>query len=377
MTGQTDSFCPAPWVTFYLEPNGRVDMCCISSSQLGTVHEHSLKEILKSHQLIEIKQMMRENRPVSACKSCHQVPVLQERFIKGFGGRHHPDYQDIEGFKLKYLDLRWNNTCNYACIYCGPELSSLWAQIKDSKQTKISHVKQDMIDLMIENIDSLEEVYLAGGEPLMLKENVTVLAALLDRNPKCKIWCNTNLSTIEDNQIFDLLCQFDHVHWHVSGEAIGSQYEYIRWPGQWKVFDANLRKLKSIDKPNHKMAFNLVWLNLNGIEIWNYIDHLVSLDIDIGLVSILPYNMNNWPGPWHLKNMPRDFLETVRARMMHPVYQQIHTYQQNLEFITKQLNDVDHMPDMLSIASTLAEMDRTRNLDSRSVFPHIHSYLQS
>lgn len=377
MNARTDSFCPAPWMTFYVEPTGRVDLCCISSAKLGDIHDQPLSEILGSNKVIQIKQMMQNNVQVPECKACHDVDVLQQRFIRQFGGRAHADYADINSFKLKYLDLRWNNTCNYACIYCGPELSSLWAQIKDSRQSKISQVRQDMIDLVLDNITNLEEIYLAGGEPLMLKENVTILSHLIEKNPTCKILVNTNLSMIEHNDVYDMLCRFENVQWHISAETVDNQYEYVRWPGKWRMFDQNLQSLRNQIKTTNDVAFNLVWLNLNGLSIWDYIDHLAKIGVDIAKVSILPYNMDNWPGPWHLKHMPKSYLETIRQRMDDKKYHRVHTYQQNIEFIDKYINDPNHVADLDQVISQLRALDQARNLDSHAVFPTIYSYTQS
>jgi len=379
MTNQKDTFCPAPWMTFYVEPNGRVDLCCIASAQVGNLHERPLKDILRSDKIIEIKKQMLANEPVPGCEACHSgyESSFQHRLVRQFGGREHGDYQSLDDFKLKYLDLRWNNTCNYACIYCSADLSSLWAQIDGVKQIKITNMRTDMMDLVMENLENLQEVYLAGGEPLMLKENLTILTRLAEVNPDCKIICNTNLSNIKENAIFDKINDFKHVQWMVSAEAQHLEYEYIRWPGKWQTFDQNLRTLKSLGRPNHTLAFNLVWLNLNGLSIWDYIDHLINIELDISSVSILPYNMDVWNGPWHLKHMPQEFLQRVRERMSDAKYHKIYTYQQNLDFINKHINDPNHQSNIATIKEYLEQLDKSRNLDHRYIFPTVDSYLQS
>lgn len=377
MSIQPDNFCPAPWMTFYVEPSGRVDMCCVSAANLGNLHHKSLPEILKSDRLVEIKQMMLANQPIPECKACHQTPALQRRFIQQFGGKDHVDYQTAETFKLKYLDLRWNNTCNFACIYCYSELSSLWAQIDGKKQIKINHMRDDLFDFVVENAHTLEEIYLAGGEPLMIKENIKILSIIKQHNPKCRIFCNTNLSQIENNEIFDLICGFDHVHWQISGETVGSQYEYLRWPGKWNTFDNNIRSLLRSSKPKHHIGFNLVWLNLNGIGIWDYLDYLANIGVDMQSVSILPYNMDNWQGPWHLKHMPKSFLEKILERMSESKYHTVFTYHQNLGLIQKLLDDPNHKVDQNQVLSQMEKFDCTRHLNSRTVFPEIYSFLTS
>lgn len=377
MTKQRDTFCPAPWMTFYLEPNGKVDLCCIGSADLGSVHEQSLRQILTSKKVIEIKQRMLDNQPVPGCEACHNDydSSLQHRFLRQFGGRDHVDYQDVQDFKLKYLDLRWNNTCNYACVYCNSDLSSLWAQIDGTKQIKITALKTDLVDLVMDDLHNLQEIYLAGGEPLMLKENVLILSRLAEINPSCKIICNTNLSQIQNNEVFARINDFEHVQWMISAEAVGDQYEYLRWPGKWSGFEQNLCTLAQMDRPDHTIAFNLVWMNLNGLGIWDYIDHLLEMGLDITPVSILPYNMDVWSGPWHLKHMPRDYLLAVKDRMSDPRYQQIYTYHQNMDFLDKHINDPAHAPNMHVVQERLAYFDQARNLDSRNIFPTIYSYI--
>ena len=86
-----------------------------------------------------------------------------------------------------------------------------------------------------------EHVVITGGEPMLMKENLEFLQLLKKENPDCHIRVNTNLSTTMTG-VFDLLCSFKNVHWTVSVESMGEEYEYIRHHGSWVDFDQNLDK---------------------------------------------------------------------------------------------------------------------------------------
>ena len=42
-----DKFCPAPWLSFYVDPSGNIENCCVSRNKLGNIeHGNDLKQVL-------------------------------------------------------------------------------------------------------------------------------------------------------------------------------------------------------------------------------------------------------------------------------------------------------------------------------------------
>jgi organic radical activating enzyme len=115
------------------------------------------------------------------------------------------------------------------------DYSSKWAAELGKKvphnQQSIDRVKE----YVFSNIKNLTNVYLAGGEPLLMKQNQEFLELLYKENPDVTLRVNTNLSKT-DTKIFDQLCQFKNVHWTVSVETIEQEYEYVRHHGNWQDF---------------------------------------------------------------------------------------------------------------------------------------------
>ena len=374
------NFCPAPWVSLYIEPDGTVKNCCISKGSLGNINEFvDLGDAVNGKLNLEIKELMLKDQPVLACENCSNQSgphTLQQHFKNKFKNISDDFYSNTNNFKLKYLDIRWNNTCNFACIYCGPKLSSLWAE-QGQQVIKMKEVKGDLLNFVLESAADLQEIYLAGGEPLMLKEYEIILTKLLEVNKQCRICINTNLSIVEGNKIFELLKQFKNVQWLVSGEAMYKQYEYIRWPGKWDVFVKNLHLIKSI--PFHLLSVNMVLMNINSLSIWDYIDFL---DDELGVprkaMSINIFNMRDSLGSYAIQRLTDKQRELVRERISKRDYSKILGFDNVIDSLND--NRSDKLSGWNGLEYTIEEfekLDKIRNLNSREIFPDIYNIVNS
>ena len=129
------NFCAIPWSGFELEPNGNVKNCIISKDVIGNIHNNDIETIIKNNPIR--KQMLNGEYP-SNCEGCY----LQEKhrpnnfdsissrlyYAKQLGPKIKTDLLDnADNFDLTHIDLRWSNSCNQACVYCGSNYSSKWA----------------------------------------------------------------------------------------------------------------------------------------------------------------------------------------------------------------------------------------------------------
>jgi MoaA/NifB/PqqE/SkfB family radical SAM enzyme len=90
--------------------------------------------------------------------------------------------------KLVYWDFRFSNLCNMKCRMCGGHLSSMWVADEDkiyhrvSKANPVVNVADNSIDniykILNENMEYVEEIYFAGGEPLIMDEHYYILEKL-------------------------------------------------------------------------------------------------------------------------------------------------------------------------------------------------------
>lgn len=392
-------FCAAAWTGLYLHPDGGVDFCCVAKNNLGNIKENSLQEIMSSARVREIRQSMLNDQPVAGCSACwrqdkeHRMqtffntkyvrqqpigrvqtcdPVLDQQF-----------FSSVDNSRPKYLDLRWNNTCNFACMYCGEEYSSLWAE--ENQKHNLSIIvekpdrveKQSIFDYLNQAYQSVDWIYFAGGEPLAIKENASMLDSLHAINPDCVLQINTNLSMLDGNPIFDRLKKFTNVRWMISGEAMGDIFEYMRWPGRWENFQNNIRTVSKLRNLGHEITFNLVAMNINHLTIWDYVDFLLDLDIvdkpsDINLNL---YDMRESSNPFSIQRMPLMWKDQVRELLNRRQYtiRGVDNYLDALEDALPKNQIKWH--GLEYTVSRLAMLDRQRQVDSRRIFPHVYDYI--
>tara|TARA_R110000803_G_scaffold122782_1_gene190767 strand:- start:47 stop:1216 length:1170 start_codon:yes stop_codon:yes gene_type:complete len=375
------SICTLPWTGFELEPNGNIKNCIISKTKLGNINKTNIKDIIHGKENIELKQSMLADSKPRNCAGCY----LQEKhttnlssissrlyYLKEIGAKTDLTlYDDVKNFSLKHVDLRWTNSCNQACVYCGPEYSSKWAQEMGEKVKSNKEARQEVKDYVFENIAHLENVYLAGGEPMLMKENYEFLKLLKEKNPNCTIRVNTNLSTTETG-IFELLCSFKNIHWTVSVETIEEEYEYVRHHGNWNDF---LQNLDVINKLDHKINFNMLHFILNYKGIHNCIDLLKGKGFHDNSFVIGPLFT-----PLHLNmlNLPEEMLNNVVQSLKDKLNERPQGYLKNsYENLIQYYTTTRFQKNLKSFYYNLGKMDQRRNQNGRLIFTELFKELNA
>jgi sulfatase maturation enzyme AslB (radical SAM superfamily) len=365
------AFCPAPWRSLYVDPTGRVDNCCIGKNQLGNIQENSVDQILFGLTNQQVQQTMLNGEYPAGCDLCENgINNLQSNMLKNFPDKTPENYK-LGTFKLQYLDARWSNTCNLACVYCSPNLSSTWAQELNQPVRIEKEYKTELLNYVLDNVETLHQVYLAGGEPLLMKENEQLIAAIRERNPSCQLLVNTNLTQIESSSMFQHLLELENCRWLISVDDSNERFEYLRYPAQWSKFVDNLDLLKS-STPINQISFNMVLTCLNALTIWDTIDWLLQQGYPVDNYNLALYN--NWTdsGPLDIRSMPVEFQQQVLSRMNYKKYQNLSGWQ----------TIYNHVSELVCYSKTallayLTQLDQRRGLNSKKVFPTVYNYLNN
>lgn len=365
------SICTLPWSGFELEPNGKVKNCVISQHSLGNINNTNIHDILHGEKNIKLKESMLEDEMPSNCSGCH----LQENDRSNLGSissrlYYHKElgkkipmgyYDNAKNFSLKHVDLRWTNACNQACVYCAPELSSKWAQELGVKVRSKIDARQEVKQYVFDNIAQLENVYLAGGEPMLMKENFEFLKLLKEKNPRCSIRVNTNLSSTRTG-VFELLCEFENVHWIVSVESMREEYEYIRHHGVWKDFLDNLNKIKQLD---HKISFNMLFFILNYNSIYDTVNFFRDMGYHENSFIIGPLYM---PKHFNVLNLPDSVLSQIKNRLLEEIAVSDHYLKNSFENILAYVSATNWEKDTSSFIREMETLDQRRGLQGKRIF---------
>jgi len=369
-------FCPIPWTGFQYNSNGDVLNCIRSQRPIGNLKDNSIFEILENN--TETKQNMMKDREGIGCSVCYNLEegkkgydIISDRifYLRELKDVPLDTYDDENSFDLRKIDIRWSNSCNHACVYCSPEYSTMWAhELKIKIEEPPEHRVEELQKYVFDNADKLKHVYLAGGEPLLMKENMKLLAILQEKNPDVNIRVNTNLSKT-GTPVFDKLCEFKNVHWTISVETLAEEFEYIRHGGKWEDFLDNLNNINS----NHKLSFNMLWLVLNHRSVFDCIDFLKDRGYHNNSFVVGPVLGPDW---LDVRNLPEDRLDNLRIALhsridQEPGYLLEESYKNMMRHLKQPFDkNIDNT------FKKLNEMDQRRGLDSKIIFPEVYECLR-
>ena len=373
------SFCPMPWTGLMYNFDGNIKNCIRSSAPIGNIKDNTIENILLGQTNILTKNKMLNRWEEDRCLSCYELEtntnsfdVISDRifYLKELKDIDKSLYDSANNFDLHTIDVRWSNLCNFACVYCGPSYSSKWAT---ELQTKLSgptnQQREDFKNYIFDHADQLKHVYLAGGEPLLIKENLELLELLKEKNPNVNLRINTNLSKV-DTRIFDLICEFPNVHWTVSVESIEQEYEYIRYGGSWQDFLDNLITIKRLD---HKISFNMLHFILNYKSIFNCITYLKTLGFHNNSFII---GALTGPDYLNIRHLPNTMLLSVEQELEDWINQKPGFLLENGLRNVLQYIKTPAEKNIKYCLTEIAKMDQRRNLNSRAVFKELYNLIE-
>jgi len=367
------TFCPIPWTgLMYNGFDGTIKNCIRSAGTIGNIKDAPIERVIHGNTNVLIQNKIVSDIAVPSCRTCYDLEhgkkgfdIISDRkfYIRELKNVSLDTYR-AGNFNLKTIDVRWTNLCNFACVYCNPEFSSRWADELDIKQqSPTDKQRANFKQYIFEHATQLEHVYLAGGEPLLMRENLELLD-LLDPNVNLRI--NTNLSKV-DTQVFERICQFKNVHWTVSVETIGDEFEYIRHGGQWQDFQDNLKHIKTLD---HKITFNMLHFLLNYQSIFGCVDFLKAQGFHNNAFVI---GALLEPEYLNIRHLPDSVLQSVKsileARINEaPGYLLEDSYRNMLHYIEQPFKK-----DFLGSMNEIHTLDQRRKVDSSKIFKDLYN----
>lgn len=278
------SFCVIPWIHMATRPNGDARLCCVANASGAATGDHGVGLVKKENgqsanfgvdtplsawnndYMKDVRLTMLDGKIPASCTKCFEEEsngVASKRIWEAYDWMNND--LDIEKLidetsdngavppVIRYLDLRLGHTCNLKCVMCSPHDSSRWVQDYESMMAKtkstivISQInwdkntfnnywyeKPEFWDDIFEQIPHIEQLYFAGGEPLMIKEHKRFLEEIIKRgyNDKITLRYNSNGVLLDENMI-EIWTQFKKVKFSVSVDALEERNWYIRYPTDW------------------------------------------------------------------------------------------------------------------------------------------------
>ena len=260
---ESKTFCIYPWIHLHAYPTGDAYPCCHAEMKPGVVgncRTNTLAEIWQDAPMQKLRKDMLTETPHAACTRCYEQE--ESGFFSGrkSANKHHGHHiKKLESnpFEMTYWDIRFSNLCNLKCRSCGHIFSSQWYQDQaklaggDWKERNqvlnyAGRTETDMWEQLEPHLDYVEQIYFAGGEPLLMEEHYNILEELLKRGrTDVRLIYNTNFThtDLKGNSVFDYWKQFDSVAVGASLDASGARGEYIRKGTNWAQVEQNRRDM--------------------------------------------------------------------------------------------------------------------------------------
>ena len=263
---ESKTFCIYPWIHLHAYPTGEAYPCCHAEMAVGPVgncRKNTLAEIWQDVPMQQLREDMLTETPNVTCGRCY------EQEANGFfSGRksankhhgHHIKKLEENPFEMTYWDIRFSNLCNLKCRSCGHIFSSQWYQDQaklagsdwKDRNTVLNYAgrtETDMWQQLEPHLDYVEQIYFAGGEPLLMEEHYRILEELVQRKRfDVRLIYNTNFTHTElrGKSVFEYWRQFDSVAVGASLDDSGSRAEYIRNGTDWAVVEQNRKDMLKI-----------------------------------------------------------------------------------------------------------------------------------
>jgi MoaA/NifB/PqqE/SkfB family radical SAM enzyme len=305
----------------------------MGSNLLGNIKKESITNIVESPKLAQIKQDLLDNHSNDNCKSCYEseknsgIASLRNHF-----NLHHPDIDK----GLQFLDLRWSNLCNLNCIYCDPGQSSSWQDKLYPHTDKVikNPYDKELEEWVLSKSTQIHELILIGGEPLLMKQNISLLNKISDN---ARISIITNLSyNLSTNPCAELLFKrpSDNTLWNISVENYGDRFEYIRTGADWNQFETNLKLL--VERAPNTVNLLMVYGIFSALNLFDTVKMYHSMGIKKIQVNMLLGNP-----ALDIFKFPMSIIEIARDQMQKVLEWQKETY--SIDYDLYKCHDIEHI----------------------------------
>jgi hypothetical protein len=224
------------------------------------------------------------------------LPHIEEIVKSGDGANIDPSY----------LEVAFESTCNFKCVYCSPESSSRWQEEIET------HGPIELEDFKLHDLDWLKEVgklpihykeqnpyidafwkwwpelypnlhtfRITGGEPLLSKHTWKVLDYIAENpNPNLTLAINTNLNVPDKlvekmvEYINRISCNIKLFDVYTSLESTGKHAEYSRFGMQFDEFKKNCKYVLD-NTPNTTRLHYMTTINLTSAPtLLEYLEYI-------------------------------------------------------------------------------------------------------
>jgi len=315
--------CLRPWHSLEVNTDGSARPCCVFDDRIKrngqelNIATSSISEIKNSDYMNNLRASFLNGDRPSECNQCwkqedvgsttsHRISsnINISKFIKEF---------DPDNTELKTLGLALGNICNLKCRICGPWASSMWNADElrtmpvDQRLGTLEHHMQtagswpmaasEFWDTLNQDIQSVNELNIYGGEPLMTPKHFDMLRYLVDVGASHNIILSYNTNGTQfSNKVVDQWKKFKKVNIAISIDNLENKFEYERKNASWVKLLENLDQFEYLQDQHSNIMIQCVVT----VSVFNLLD-LIEIN---GWISTRKFKLKTF---WNILQVPEHF----------------------------------------------------------------------
>ena len=302
------------------------------------------------------------------CGACHTIErsgVYGEHTPRNRSFREIPD-DSVPDHVPVWLELTIDDTCNAACVICGPWHSTTW-QKQEVKFGIIESVplKRTASDFLTDlrsrfDFTHVRSVSFLGGEPFQSKIPLEICKLLQDINGSLEnidLHFQTNGSVLPEPELLTLIQTAGKLRFNFSIDGVDDRFEWLRYPLQWSKVLKVIEQLKLLSSPR---VFYTVLTTLNPFNCLYYNEVAEWAQSTFQSVKYMPIKPNRAGGRMDLAYTPRNLRRQIYEKygLAHPV--------------SRMLLNLNYRSDT-NFLEFVNWLDTNRRLNWQKVFPEVAS----
>lgn len=379
----SNTFCSMAWNHQFIDPTGRVKPCCRFAEKYrpkeNNLNKKTLSDVFYGGWMDEIRNQMLRGDRIDGCVRCYQEEdsgkkSLRERYNSN---QNLPIEKlvNIENPSIRWIELAISNDCNLACRMCDSRYAWKWFKEEKILYNKTlnskEHTKSDISNIY-PFIQDLVHVKFTGGEPLLTKDQWTLVDKMLEERDCSEIFLNysTNCTIMPKDIWIEKWSKFKQVEFALSFDSANeAESEYIRWPAKYKTTKSVAKRFLELKQSHNFNVFLRSTISI--LNVWH-----------------MPKSMQWWhdndPGPRKGMNpthltYPENLCVTVLPQHIKiKITEKFNNYQKkckikkindNLEYIKNFMNSKDDSYLLPSLKTYLEGTDKYRGQDFYKSYP--------
>ena len=394
-----NTFCIAPWTEMHFGVSKEVMPCCTYDryNPFGNLNNtDSLEEIYNSENAKSLRKKLFNGEKANECKSCWNQEKLSEnesyrQFHNEFYGKYIDEVLEntnkdfsLKTISPKRLDIRFDNKCNLKCRICNSTFSTSWYAdevklgIRKDDKTNVykESISNSVMEFILNSISKVDEIFFAGGEPLIQEGHYTILEFAVSNgySSKIRLTYNTNFSSLKykDKDIISLWKNFESVTVGASLDASHEQGEYQRKNIIWKDVEKNRKRLiDEFPKCNFEIIPTLSILNVYNLVSFHK-EWVLKKYLNVNNITI---NLLEEPKSYDIRNLPEYHKERIKEKynnhikwlqsLDEDVSKCINEFKKAINFLSTK-GDIEKLKEFLTYN---VQLDKIRNEKFFNIYP--------